>query len=278
MIPATRLRRLRPYLWIGAPILLLVIWIITAASKQGWFEQELALRFKVESSAGLSVGMPVRVAGFRVGRLADLQLNRDGLVSGEITVREDHAVFFKEGTFLEISKDQLIGIAALELKDFQSVRPPLRENQFIEIRQAPGMGDFGRQLADRVDPVLAQLTITLQSLNSRLTDPSLVKAMGSSEVTLDNLNKVMVETQLTLKETRGSVTSLESNVNQLTRELTVLSKELTQLSQRSGQLSSELVGLSRDVRGSWLIRGIFSSKPAEEQPQNTTKSNPGPAK
>jgi predicted nucleic acid-binding Zn-ribbon protein len=138
------------------------------------------------------------------------------------------------------------------------------------------MGDFGKQLADRVDPVLAQLTLTLQSLNNRLNDPSLVKAMGSTDVTLENLNKVMVETQLTLKETRGSVSSLEGNTTQLTKELTVLSKELTQLSQRSGQLSTELTALSKDVRSSWLIRGIFAGKPPEEsnKPDGPTTKTP----
>jgi archaellum component FlaC len=99
--------------------------------------------------------------------------------------------------------------------------------------------------------------------------------MGSTDVTLENLNKVMVETQLTLKETRGSVSSLEGNITQLTKELTVLSKELTQLSQRSGQLSTELTGLSKDVRSSWLIRGIFAGKPPEDpsKPANAPARN-----
>jgi phospholipid/cholesterol/gamma-HCH transport system substrate-binding protein len=275
MIPSPRLNRVRPYLWIGGPILLLLLWLITAATKQGWFDQELTLRFSSETGSGLSVGMPVRVSGFRVGRLASMQLNDKGTVDGEIAIQEAQSAFFRQGSYLEIARDQLIGIAALDLRGFQSEGPLLARNSRIEIRQVAGMGDFGKQLADRVDPVLAQLTLTLQSLNSRLNDPSLVKAMGSTDVTLENLNNVMVETQLTLKETRGSVSSLEGNITQLTKELTVLSKELTQLSQRSGQLSTELTGLSKDVRSSWLIRGIFAGKPPEDpsKPANAPARN-----
>lgn len=281
MIPSPKLNRVRPYLWIGGPILLLLLWFITAATKQGWFDQELTLQFSSETGSGLSVGMPVRVSGFRVGRLASMQLNAKGTVDGEIAIQEAQSAFFRQGSYLEIARDQLIGIAALDLRGFQSEGPVLAKNSRIEIRQAAGMGDFGKQLADRVDPVLAQLTLTLQSLNNRLNDPSLVKAMGSTDVTLENLNRVMVETQLTLKETRGSVSLLEGNVSKLTTELTVLSKELTQFSQRSGQLSTELTGLSKeftglskDVRSSWLIRGIFAGKPPEEP----AKSNSTPTK
>lgn len=277
MIPSPRLNRVRPYLWIGGPILLLLLWFVTAATKQGWFDQELTLRFSSETGSGLSVGMPVRVSGFRVGRLASMQLNAKGTVDGEIAIQEAQSAFFRQGSYLEIARDQLIGIAALDLRSFQSEGPALAKNGRIEIRQAAGMGDFGKQLADRVDPVLAQLTFTLQSLNNRLNDPSLVKAMGSTDVTLENLNRVMVETQLTLKETRGSVSLLEGNVSSLTTELTVLSKELTQFSQRSGQLSTELTGLSKeftglskDVRSSWLIRGIFAGKPPEEPAKPTS--------
>jgi phospholipid/cholesterol/gamma-HCH transport system substrate-binding protein len=275
----------RRFLWVILPASFILIWVGIAASRQGWFEAHHALTFHADSASGLVVGMPVRVSGFRVGHLVSLSLEPDGKVIGRINIQPKFKDFPREGSELEIVRDQIIGIAALELISPQTgVR--LEKEAQLKFRPLPKMGDLGRQITDRIDPVLLELQGTLSSLNKRLNDPALIAAMSGSELAIRSLNVTMVETQLTLKETRESFSALQGNFQELasvlgrnsanlTSEMTNLSKnlsrnasdltkEVSSLTRKSEDLTVELVGLSRDVRGSWLIRGFFPGKNQQE--------------
>jgi phospholipid/cholesterol/gamma-HCH transport system substrate-binding protein len=247
----------RRFLWIGVPLIALLVWVWLASAKHGWFDSQRNAYFQTDSASGVTVGMPVRLAGYRVGRVTEVSLLDSGKVQGRIAILERYQNLIKSDAELELNRDQIIGLATLDFKPFSSSQP-LAEGARITLDRSSKVGDFAKQVTDRIDPVLQQLQVTLHSLDKRLNDPGLVATLSGSEQTVGNLNKTMVETQLTLKETRGSVSALQGNVNQLTQELTVMSK-------KSGALTEELMSLSQDVRDSWLIRGFFSSKKKKEE-------------
>jgi len=276
----------RRFLWLIFPTFFVLIWVGIAASRQGWFEPHQTHIFITDSANGLNVGMPVRISGFRVGYLADLRLDSGGTVIGKINVQAKFKEFPKEGSELEIARDQIIGVAALELIS-PTTGAILENDAQLKLRPLPKMGDLGRQITDRIDPVLIELQMTLNSLNKRLNDPSLIAAMSGSELAIRTLNHTMVETQLTLKETRVSFSALQGNFQELasvlgrnsanltsemtnlsknlSRNATELTKEVSSLSKKSEDLTVELVGLSKDVRQSWLIKGFFGGKTVQER-------------
>ncbi len=247
----------RRFLWIAIPLAILLVWVWLASAKHGWFDAQRTAYFKTDSASGVVVGMPVRVAGYRVGRVTKVELRDSGTVEVHIAVLERYQNLVKADAELELVRDQIIGLATLDFKPFKSDRP-LAQGAQITFDRGAKVGDFAKQVTDRIDPVLLQLQATLQSLDRRLNDPGLVAALSGSHDTVSNLNKTMVETQLTLKETRGSVSALQGNLSHLTQELSTLS-------QKSGALTEELIGLSQDVRDSWLVRGIFSSPRKKEE-------------
>lgn len=248
---------LRRFLWIGVPLLVLLVWFWLASAKHGWFDAQRRIYFITNSASGITVGMPVRLAGYRVGHVNRLSLLDSGKVEVNVAILERYQHLVKSDAELELTRDQLIGLSTLDFKPFASSET-LADGAEVGFDRGAKVGDFARQITDRIDPVLHQLQSTLHSLDRRLNDPGLVAALSGSEQTIGNLNKTMVETQITLKETRGSVAALQGNVHQLTGELSTLSK-------KSVVLTDELMGLSQDLRDSWLIRGIFSSKKKKEE-------------
>lgn len=247
----------RRFLWIGIPLAALAIWFWLASAKHGWFEAQRNAYFFTESVSGVAVGMPVRLAGYRIGRVTKISLLDTGRVEVYIAILERYQHLVKADAELELTRDQIIGLATLDFKPFNSSQV-LAEGSLISFDRGPKVGDLAKQITDRIDPVLQQLQTTMQSLDKRLNDPGLVSALGGSDQTVGNLNKTMIETQLTLRDTRGSVAALQGNVDQLTQELSSMSK-------KSGVLTDELIGLSQDLRDSWLIRGFFSSKKKKEE-------------
>lgn len=248
---------LKRFLWISIPGVALTAWLVIAADRHGWFDRELELQFTTDTASNLAVGMPVRISGFRVGRLKSLELQKSGEVTARVSIQERYQDFLKTGSRIELARDQFIGLASLDLRPGDS-QERLIAGAIIPFDRGAKVGDIAKQVTDRVDPVLTQLQTTLQSLNNRLNDPGLVAAIGSGDQTVGNLNKTMLETQITLKETRGSVAALQGNVDHLTKELSVLT-------QKSGVLTDELVGLSQDMRDSWIIRGFFAPKRSKEE-------------
>lgn len=160
------------------------------AKVQGLVGTKFSLQIQTDSGADLFQGMKVTYKGFRLGKLAELELTATGQVVGRVDIQEDRASFFTKGATLKLSKEKII-TSELVLIPSQLDAPAMLNNGPIEIVRESVAND----LANRFEPLITKVDLLLQ----QLADPRL-----GVQATLTQSRSTMYETTQLLKQITDS--------------------------------------------------------------------------
>jgi len=222
----------------GAAALLLIA-IGGIGAPRNWWGRSLELTLHSPSAAGLSTGMPVKVAGYPVGRVQRIQLLPSGRILVTLSVEASRAGLIGPRSQVSLDQDSLLGRSYIALSpDPQSTAAQqrlLRQGLSLSYQPLPGIPTLINELAStrltlqqgiegaavlvqqRLPRSLDQLDRTLrdgQRLSSTLERELGGKAgaLGHDlRATSTNLNQTLSQLQSTLLQ----VHALAASSNQL---------------------------------------------------------------
>jgi ABC-type transporter Mla subunit MlaD len=156
------------------------------AKVQGLVGTKFSLQIQTDSGADLFQGMKVTYKGFRLGKLAELELTSTGQVVGRIDIQEDRASFFTKGAILKLSKEKIITTELVLIPSQLDVPQMLNNGSIAVVRDS-----VASDLANRIEPLLTKVNLLLE----QLADPRL-----GVQATLTQSRSTMYETTQLLKQ------------------------------------------------------------------------------
>ena len=214
---------------------------LTLAYRQGVFERHLVFKFSALTGHDLGRGMPVLFKGFRIGYLDTLDLSLDGLITGEVVIKQKHAAFLTQGSSLRISKDKIV-TSELLLEPGPAGSALLPSGSEITLRAGGGMDALEKRILDRVDPVLTELT----QLMKRLGDPQhgVPSAVEALRVSLVQANTTLMQVNATLVTANRTFGDLDNRIKdpKIDAILANAEKTLAGLKSNTDQLNKTLEG------------------------------------
>ena len=118
------------------------------AYKQGWFAHQSPLHFVTPNALGINKGMPVKLYGFTIGQVSDLQLTSAG-VDVRLSIVSGYLARIPQGSFARHARESgVIGTAVIDIVPGRGTLP-LPEGAVIAFEPARGISeiidDFRRQ-------------------------------------------------------------------------------------------------------------------------------------
>src|SRR3954470_7476210 len=118
------------------------------AYKQGWFLHQSPIHFITPNALGLNKGMPVKLHGFTVGSVSDMQLT-DGGVDVKLLIMSDYMKRIPQGSRARHAREAgVIGASVIDIVPGQAALP-IAEGALISFEPARGIteivDDFRRQ-------------------------------------------------------------------------------------------------------------------------------------
>lgn len=135
--------------------------------RQGLFRQSTSFSFVADSAQDIVKGQPVRIAGFRVGAVADVSLKDDGKVLVAMDIDADHMRFVTQDARVELRKDGLVGSAALEIVPGPDKTRLAAAQARLEFSRADGLTALANQVRDEFVPILKDI----KAITGALADP-----------------------------------------------------------------------------------------------------------
>ena len=243
------------------------------ASLKGVWESRLTLDFETDSAANLHEGMKVNYRGFEIGRLTRLGLSPQGVVTGQVQIREAYAAFLTEGSALKVSKDKIVTAELALIRD-ESQQKPLAEHARIAIQRE----DLTADLTRRIDPLL----LKFQQLLAQVSDPhdGIQANLRQSRKVMEHTVQVLQQTAqamhtmsdpqnglpAVLGQTRDTMSALQPTAVQATATLKELETSLVQTRKTldtADQLIHNVDGTLQDIQSAPLYRWIVPKKAAD---------------
>jgi phospholipid/cholesterol/gamma-HCH transport system substrate-binding protein len=231
--------------------------------KKGAFTAKSPIYFVADSGQDLSVGMPVKFSGFKIGKLNTLTLDEQGHVQVEVNIESKHLGLIRQDAVMTLKKEGVIGDGVLEISHGSDDKPALAAGGKVRFERASGLEQAVVDVKDRIMPILDDLHQTLH-------DPN-----GDVRQTLKNLREFSAEmrgTRERIDRVLGSVdTNLNNEVGPLLRSLRLSAANAETLSAR---LDHDLPALLNKADGSMESLRI-TSEAVKDAVQRSAPQLPG---
>ena len=193
-----------------------------AAFKQEWFRPVKQYYMVAETSEGLQQGMSVRLSGFRIGRVQNIELVAARQVRVDFEIFEEYTNYIHQRTCAKLRGENLLGDRFIELGQDSDVidSPLLPEGSQIEYQRGKTIDEMVDSLEKQFNPILNNLGTLAESLPNTVTK-------------LDG----------TIDQANGLITDLRSEEGYLVTGLQSLKQALDQFAELANALQSEDSGL-----------------------------------
>jgi phospholipid/cholesterol/gamma-HCH transport system substrate-binding protein len=171
-------RGTRRFLFLALALALALV--VAIVVRQGLFRQTANYSFVADTAQDIAKGQAVRIAGFRVGSVSEVNLKDDGKVAVTLEIDADHMRFITHDARVELRKEGLVGSATVPGADKTRLAAAQARLTFS---RADGLTALANQVRDEFVPILKDIKL----ITGTLADPekglpgTLAKIRESSE-------------------------------------------------------------------------------------------------
>jgi len=169
--------------------------VVIVGMENDLFAEKFLLRLRTESGSGFTQGMPVKLSGFRIGRVRKISLDEQAKVVVRMRIDRKYRKWIRADSIATLFKEGLVGDSVLNISVGSPGSNMLSDDDFIAFTEEKGLGEMAREFSDSVKSVLLEVRGTVAYIN----DPK-----GDIKQTLANIRRLSAN----LEETRRHADSL----------------------------------------------------------------------
>ncbi|MBI5562615.1 MAG: MCE family protein [Deltaproteobacteria bacterium] len=162
--------------------------IILIGIQKDIFTHKYHISFTSESGAGFNEGMPVKLSGFKIGRIQKIELTDAARVKVTLEINRKYEQWVRNNSFARMGKEGLIGDTFIEIALGGPGGNMLKDGDEISYYKTGGM----EELVAEAKPILNEVKDIIHYVN----DPK-----GDLKASIANIREFTAE----LKETRRSI-------------------------------------------------------------------------
>jgi len=237
--------------------------IFFIGTDQDLFIQKYRLKFTVEKGTGFSRGMPVKLSGFRIGRINSISLNETAMVDIEIQIGKKYQKWIKNDSVVKLVKEGLMGDNIIEVSVGTRDAEALKDGALITFEKTRGLEEVANDIADKFKPVL----IEVKDIISYVNDPNgdikqsmnnireLSADLHSTRTKIDALladstqkvGHLSADTETLLKISRDKIDAIGPVLEKVDRSMTTVEQKLPQLLDKTVTTMDHLEKTSRNL-------------------------------
>ncbi len=245
-------------------VVLLGTYLTSMGTTRNWWSPTVALQFRTYTAAGLKPGMAVKISGFTVGRVRNLQLQPDGQVLVNLDLGESYRPMVGRRSRGTLSQDSLLGNPYVALSpDPASVGGKgIGSGEMIVYDPSPDPRTLLIELAQTRIPLQKALGASANLAGKRIpaTLNELDRTLASGRQLASSLQRDANSTAAQVRNTTDTVQEVLTNsANGSERLLPMVLQTLQEVQ----ALAASSNAMLRKVQESWLFELI---SPPPDQP------------
>lgn len=167
----------RTGLFLAIAALIVLATIIAALIKHDTFTPTMRVIFFAQSAQGIHKGMSVQLSGFKIGTVQELGIEPDARVKVVLAIEKKYAGLIPEDSEVGLSKEGLIGASFIEVDPGKNQTRSVAEDGVLMFYRAIDFADMAKDLQDKIEPILADVSKVTQSIND--PDGDIRKTLGN---------------------------------------------------------------------------------------------------
>lgn len=263
-----------------------LVLLFLIAKQRGLFVKMDEIYFITERATGLSTGMPVKVSGFKIGRLKSMKLQDDATVKVILSIEHSQMKWLRTDSFAILTKEGLIGESIIEIIPGRDRE--LRPGESIRFEKLKGIEEMAGELKGELTDIIKGIKELLNYINSPQGDvkkslsnlervsANLIKTTESMNRLLEELQRrtasigdrtedTIAETKKRMEELSGLINGAKESIDNISKELLETAKTIKDTTDRSSKdipvvleqtkrSLQDLEDILQSIKGMWPVR------------------------
>jgi phospholipid/cholesterol/gamma-HCH transport system substrate-binding protein len=236
---------------------LVALAVLMIGSERDLFTKKFEIRFSVPKGTGFNVGMPVKLSGFRIGRIKSLSLNEQAAVDIVLQIDRQYQKWIRRDSRVKLVKEGLVGETVLEVSVGSPAQPVLTERDLLAWEPSKTLDELADEIAEKVKPVLIEVRDIIGYINDPNGDVkqslrNIKELSGNLELTRQQLDQVMAaaggDVHTTMIKAATTIETSTRAVQSAERSLTIIEQRLPALLDKTGKTLTNVEQLSKQVQ------------------------------
>ncbi len=269
-------RKVGIFMFIAIAFLLVIVFFM--GMEKGLFAKEYNLYITVDSGAGFIEGMPIKLSGFKIGKVKSLKLTNDAKVRVVLNINKEYQKWIRSDSAAKLVKENVIGDSMLEISVGSGEKPMLVENNELTYEKVAGVDEFTQS----IQPLLEETTKTLQYINDPKGD--IKKTLSNVErlsehllETENNLNELLLTSNNTLNKLdmiASKSVGVVDDTKKISSVLAAKDNELKLMIEDTEEVLSDTREIIKGLKETWPVNTLIRPKNENELiPLNNTGSS-----
>ncbi len=248
-------------LFVLLAIIAVAVILIFLGANQRWFAKNYYFTSRFASGDGLSVGMPLNLKGFEIGKIARISLNEQNEVDVRFYVEDTYYDRVKPDSIIELTSSPIGLGTSLKFHPGNNQSPPQAEGSFIPNLESeegqelvaegkvsiPKDADVIGSVIGKLNPILDETRQTIVEIHRVANSLDLAFAGKGGPV-----GTMVSGLSATPEKVNNAVDGISARANTLLDKIGVISDNLTDISVKTrgviGDLSINLDEISQNVK------------------------------
>jgi phospholipid/cholesterol/gamma-HCH transport system substrate-binding protein len=187
--------------------------VLLVGVQKDLFLPKYVLNMTVDRGTGFTKGMPVKLSGFRIGRIKDMALNEQAMVEINIEIAKKYSKWIRSDSTVKLVKEGLVGDSIVEVAVGSLDKPELKPDESITYVKTKGLDELADEIAEKVKPVLIEVRDIIGYVNDpngdlKKTIRNIELLTRHLEATRNNADTLLVSTTRNLEAISNRTTTL----------------------------------------------------------------------
>ncbi|MDI6745071.1 MAG: MlaD family protein [Thermodesulfovibrionales bacterium] len=196
---------------VGLFFIIAVIGIIATVAfigvERGLFTAKYKIYFTVDKGTVFFEGMPVKLSGFKIGKIDSLSLDEHAKVKVTLLINKKYGKWIREDSKAILTKEGFIGETVIDITVGAQSKPVLKDDSAIQFEKTRGLED----IAEEVKPVLNEIRDIISYVNDPKGD--IKQTLANLKTLSSGLNATKENADKLLKNADSNISGVSSNVS-----------------------------------------------------------------
>jgi phospholipid/cholesterol/gamma-HCH transport system substrate-binding protein len=201
--------------------------VMYVGTENDLFGEKYHIRFRSETGTGIQKGLPVKLSGFRIGRIQKISLDDQAKVIVRMKIDRKYSKWIRADSTATLRTEGLVGDSLIDISVGSPGSPALSNEDFLPFQEEEGLNDIAIELSDSIKSVLLEVRQTVAYIN----DPQ-----GDIKRMLANVRQLSADLEETRRNADVFLLSATDNVGRIGPALDNLSAVIDNVGRRLNPL------------------------------------------
>lgn len=174
--------------------------VVSIGIERGIFTAKYRINFTVDKGTGFFEGMPVKLSGFKIGKIDSMSLDENAKVKVTLLISKKYSKWIRQDSKAMLTKEGFIGESVIDISVGSANKPVIGDGGVIPNEKARGLDE----IVEEMRPVIGEIKDIITYIN----DPK-----GDIKQTISNLKTLSSGLNATKENADKLLKNADSNIS-----------------------------------------------------------------